>query len=316
MVTLHQLRCYLATLHHGSFTAAAAELGFAQPSVSEQVRLLEQSLGAPLFQRVGRGVVPTESARALRPHAERALAAVDEASRAVASVRDVITGTIRFGVFGTSRLYLGSDLVTDVLERYPDVRVELIGQNSMEVLEELRRGRLEAAVIALPIADEGLQVTPLMRDELVYVSANPDRLGKPITPADLASASLVLSEASWGNEDSSRRQLARTVQSVGGTLRPRADVEDIETALDIASRGYADAVTARGILHGLAGRLPAQLGWVSFRPRMYDDFAVVHRRDTELSQAARAVLELAVARMKAIGEAVQQAATPVRTIVK
>ena len=55
MVSLHQLRCYLATLEHGSFTAAAAELKLAQPSLSEQVRLLEQSLQSPLFQRVGRG---------------------------------------------------------------------------------------------------------------------------------------------------------------------------------------------------------------------------------------------------------------------
>ena len=62
MITLHQLRCFLATYSLGSLTAAAAELGYAQPSVSEQVRLLEKSLNTQLFQRVGRGVVPTEAA--------------------------------------------------------------------------------------------------------------------------------------------------------------------------------------------------------------------------------------------------------------
>ncbi|MDQ1739029.1 MAG: hypothetical protein QOE53_681, partial [Pseudonocardiales bacterium] len=108
MISLHQLRCFLATVEHGSFTAAAAELGLAQPSLSEQVRLLEQGLNAPLFDRVGRGLLPTEAARALRPHAERALTAVAEAGRAVAAVREVLEGTIRFGVFGTARLYLGS----------------------------------------------------------------------------------------------------------------------------------------------------------------------------------------------------------------
>ena len=215
LISLHQLRCFLATLEHGSFTAAAAELGLAQPSISEQVRLLEQGLNAPLFDRVGRGLLPTEAARALRPHAERALTAVTEAGRAVASVRDVLEGTIRFGVFGTARLYLGSALVADVLREHPRVRLELIGQNSMEVLQDLRHGRLEAAVIALPIADEGLQVQPLIRDEVVYVSADPARVRKPVTAAELAAAPLVLSEASWGNEDSTRRQLARAVQSVG-----------------------------------------------------------------------------------------------------
>jgi DNA-binding transcriptional LysR family regulator len=304
LITLHQLRCYLATLEHGSFTAAAEELAMAQPSVSEQVRLLEQSLATPLFQRAGRGVVPTEAARALRPYAERALAVVDEAGRAVASVREVISGTIRFGVFGTARLYLTGDLACDVLTAYPGVKLELIGQNSQDVLEEVRRGRLEAAIIALPIDDDGLQITPVMRDEVIYVSADPRRLRKPVTPADLADATLVLSEASWGNADSTRRQLVRAVQSVGRTLSPRVDVEDIESALEIAAAGMADAITARGILHSLGERIPRNLGWVSLRPKLYDEFAIVHRRGSELSPATRAVVELAVARMTAIRRAV------------
>lgn len=307
MTSLHQLRCYLATLDGGSFTAAAAELGLAQPSISEQVRLLEQSLGASLFQRVGRGLVPTEAARALRPHAERALAAVEEAASAVASVRDVLTGTIRFGVFGTARIYLSSDLVIDVLRNHPGVRVELVGQNSMEVLDELRRGRLEAAVIALPIPDEGLQIRPLIADEVVYVSASPDRLRSPVTATELAKAPLVLSEASWGNEDSTRRQLARAVQSVGGTLSPRIEVEDIETALDVAAAGYADALAPRGLLHRLGSRLPPGLGWTSLRPRIYDEFAIVHRRGVDLSPATQAIVALTVSRMRAIDAAARLA---------
>lgn len=307
MITLHQLRCYLATVETGSFTGAAEQLGLSQPSVSEQVRLLEQSLQATLFVRAGRGVVGTEAAAALRPHAERAVQAVSEATRAVASVRSVESGTIRFGVFGTARLYLTSGLVADVLARHPGVRLELVGQNSQDVLEELRRGRLEAAMIALPIADEGLEITPVMRDEIVYISAHPERVRTPVTAAGLARAPLVLSEASWGNEDSTRRQLARLVQSAGGTLTPRAEVEDVESALDIAALGLADAVTARGLLHRLGDRVPSNLRWTSLRPKLYDEFAVVHRRGSELTPAVRSVTELAVKRMRDIDRAVKHA---------
>jgi DNA-binding transcriptional LysR family regulator len=298
MTTLHQLRCFLTTLENGSFTAAAAELGFAQPSVSEQVRLLEDSMQTTLFRRVGRGLLPTEAAQALRPHAERALRAVDDAAQAVASVRDVVSGTIRLGMFGTARLYLGAGLIADVLAAHPEVRLELVGQNSNEVLEQLRRGVLEAAIIALPIVDSGLAVRPIMRDEIVYVSAHPERLTRPVTPTDLAAAELVLSEASWGNDDSTRRQLARAVQSVGGTLRPKVDVEDIETALEVAALGLADTITARGVLAALGERLSPKLGSVPLRPKLYDEFGVVHRRGAELSKAAAAVLGLAVARMR------------------
>lgn len=306
MITLHQLRCYLATVETGSFTGAAERLGLSQPSVSEQVRLLEQSLQTSLFVRAGRGVVATEAAAALRPHAERAVQAVSEATRAVASVRSVESGTIRFGVFGTARLYLTSGLAADVLARHPGVRLELVGQNSQDVLEELRRGRLEAAIIALPIADEGLEITPVIRDEVVYVSADPDRVRAPVTAAALARAPLVLSEVSWGNEDSTRRQLARLVQSVGGTLTPRAEVEDIESALDIAALGLADTITARGLLHRLGDRVPSNLRWASLRPKLYDEFAIVHRRGSELTPAVRSVTELAVKRMRDIDRAVKQ----------
>ncbi|WP_027345379.1 LysR family transcriptional regulator [Hamadaea tsunoensis] len=300
MVTLHQLRCFLATVEHGSFTAAAADLGYAQPSISEQVRLLEQALGAPLFRRAGRGLVPTEEALTLQPYAAAALATVDEGARAVSSVRDVLTGTVRFGIFSTSRFYLGADLVADVLGRHPGVRVEFAGRNSAEVLEHLRKGRLEAAVIALPVDDAEMAVTKVMRDELVYVSADPERVARRVTAADLASAQLVLSELSWRDVDSTRHMLVRLLQAAGHTLRTRVEVEDTETALDIAARGLADTVTWRGVLHKLGDRAPAGLHWTSLRPRLYEEFALVHRPDAQLSAATRAVVEIALERTRAL----------------
>src|ERR1700709_621955 len=111
MLSLHQLTCFLSVYEHGSLTRAAEELGYAQPSVSEQIRALEKSLGVQLFRRVGRGGGPTTGARTPRPHAEQGPAAVDDAQQAVRSVRSFETGTIRFGMFGTARLYAGAGLV-------------------------------------------------------------------------------------------------------------------------------------------------------------------------------------------------------------
>src|ERR1700712_1467633 len=98
MITLHQLRCFAAVFDEGSVTAAAAAMGLAQPSVSEQVRLLEGSLGTLLFQRVGRGLLPSEAAKVLRAHAQETLNAAQAAVAAVTSVKEVVSGTIRFGV--------------------------------------------------------------------------------------------------------------------------------------------------------------------------------------------------------------------------
>jgi DNA-binding transcriptional LysR family regulator len=305
MLSLHQLRCFTTAYEHRSFTAAAAELGYAQPSLSEQIRLLERSVGAQLFTRVGRGVLPTEAGHALLPHAQRTLDAAARAAAAVVSVATLDTGTVRFGIFGTARLYLGASLISDVLERHPGLRVELIGQHSAAVVEELRRGRLEAAMISLPVADEGLAVQPVAREELVYISAHHERLTTPITPRALAAADLVLPETTWRTQDSARVSLARFVQETGRTLQTRIEVEDVETAIELVERGLVDSVVQRAVLDDLGPRLAPSIGWVSLRPRLYDLIAIVHRRDAVLSPAARLVIDLAVDRIRAVTEPVQ-----------
>lgn len=303
MLSLHQLRCFLATVEHGSLTAAAEHLGYAQPSISEQVRALERTLGAALFTRVGRGVVPTPAGEALRPHAERALAAADEAQRAVRGVAELETGTIRFGAFGTVRLYAGAALVADVLERHPGVRVELVGQNSTEVQEQLRRGHLEAAMIAVPqVTAEGLTVVPVARDELVYISTDRERLARPVTAKALGNATLVMAEASYRVEDSTRLTLRRWLHEAGITPSTKIEVEDVETAVELVGLGLADSIVHKGVATQLLPRLAPEAGWTSLRPRQWDTLAIAHRTDGPLSPAARLMIELATRRIQSIAE--------------
>ncbi|MBS45392.1 MAG: LysR family transcriptional regulator [Nocardioides sp.] len=305
MLSLHQLTCFLATYEHGSLTRAAEELGYAQPSVSEQIRALERTLDVQLFRRVGRGVVPTTVADTLRPYAERVLASVNDARQAVASVKSFETGTIRFGMFGVARLYAGAGLVADVLARYPGVRVELVGQNSTEVAEDLRRGRLEAALLAVASAEsEGLTVTPVAREELVYVSADPAHLATPVTAHRLSLASLVMPETTYRAVDSTRITLRQLLHETGRNPTTRIEVEDIETAVELVGLGLADTVVPKGAAVQLLPRLAPDAGWVSLRPKQFDTFAIVHRADAVLSPAARLMITLATRRMRAIAEAI------------
>ena len=306
MLSLHQLRCFLATYEQGSLTAAAEQLGYAQPSVSEQIRALERSVGTSLFTRVGRGVVPTAVAESLRPHAERTLAAAEEARRAVASVTSLETGTIRFGMFGTARLYAGAGLVADVLARHPGVRVELIGQNSTDVQEDLRRGRIEAAMIAVPtVSSEGMHVTPVARDELVYISADPQRLSSPVNAQRLAQASLVMPETTWRATDSTRIVLRQMLHETGRNPQTRIEVEDVETAVELVGMGLADSVVPKGAALQLLPRLAPNAGWVAMRPKQFDTLAIVHRAGATLSPAARLMIELATRRIQEIAEPVR-----------
>lgn len=303
MLSLHQLRCFLTTYELGSLTAAADHLGYAQPSISEQIRTLERSLGAQLFTRIGRGVVPTPAAESLRPHAEATLAAAEEAERAVMQVSALETGTIRFGIFGTIRLYAGAALVADVLARHPGVRVELVGQNSSDVQDQLRRGRIEAAMIAVPqVTTEGMEVTPVAADELVYISADPDRLRSPVTADRLARATLVMPETTWRAQDTTRIVLRRMLLEAGHNPQTRIEVEDVETAVELVGMGLADSVVHKGAAQQLLPRLAPNAGFVSLRPRQVDTLAIVHRSGATLSPAAQLMIEIATRRIRQIAE--------------
>jgi DNA-binding transcriptional LysR family regulator len=300
-LTLHQLTCFLAAVEHGSFSAAAEELHMAQPSLSEQVRRLEAELGVELFARVGRGLVLTDPGHTFRPHAERVVSAAEEAREAMLEVREVRGGSVSLGMFGNAPFYLLTELVERFRERHPGVRVRIVGQNSSEVADAVRAGEVEAAVLALPIDDTGLDVRPLMRDEILFVSADPERTRRPVTIERLAEAPLVVYDARYGWEDPTRRQLMDRAQRAGVALEPAIEIEDTDAAVQIAARGLADTFVASAVVHG--SRFPAdRLHTASFDPPLHDTFAIVTRRGGSLSPATRELLEIGEARMAAFEE--------------
>jgi DNA-binding transcriptional LysR family regulator len=297
-LTLQQLQYFLAALQGGSFSAAAAELHLAQPSLSEQVRKLEAELGVALFRRIGRGLALTEAGRELRPHAERVLADAETARASVGAVRELRGGIATFGTWGTARFFPGSDFIADFRRRYPGVRVRIVGQNSSEVVAQIHAGDLEAGMVSLPVDDRGLDVQPIMEDELLYVSAIAARVRRAMTIEQLAGAPLILHEASYGTDDPTRRQLSQLAQRAGVTLEPQIDVEDVEAAIELAALGLGDTIASRSTLLALGGRVPERLGWVPFDPPIFDTFAFISRRGGQLSPATREFVRMARERLE------------------
>ena len=297
-MTLQQLTYFLAAAERGSFSAAAESLFMAQPSLSEQIRRLEAELGVPLFVRVGRGLRLTEAGRLFMPHAERTVEAAREASESVQEVRELTGGTVAFGTFGSAHHYLLVGLIQDFRRQHPNVRVRAIGQNSAEVADAVREGDLEAGLVALPVDDRGLDVRPAMREELLYVSADPERVSAPMTIAGLADAPLILYDARWGQDDPMRRQLRERAQAAGVTVEPRIEVEYVTAALELAARGLGDTVSSRQMIRsrGLARKL---IG-VGFDPPLLDTFAFITRRNAHLSPATREFIRLAERRVEAL----------------
>ncbi|SFI72708.1 LysR family transcriptional regulator [Amycolatopsis sacchari] len=145
---LRQLEYFVTVAEERNFTRAAEKLHVAQPGVSAQIRRLERELGQELLDRSGRAVRLTEAGAAVLPYARAALAAVDGARHAVDELAGLLRGRVALGMVTSHNVDLPG-LLAAFHRDHPGVEVTLTEAGSAELVESLRRGTLDAAIVSL-----------------------------------------------------------------------------------------------------------------------------------------------------------------------
>ena len=299
-MSLQQIRCFCAAAELGSFSAAAEALRVSQPAVAEQIRKLERLLGADLFVRTARGVIPTDAGRAFAEHATRSLQTLEDAAASVGRLTSLQSGSVALGTFSAPSAWRLEALVDSFLGRHPEMTIRLVGRNSSVIADRVRHGELEAAVVLLPIDDEQLHVRPIVRDEVLYVTAAPERARRAATIEQLASTPLVFYDAEAADRDPIRRQLAERAQAHGLRLRPRVEVELIDLALRLVARGIGDTYLPSAYTH--APYFPEGLRTAPFSPALYDTFAIITRPAARLSPGVRELIAELETHMRAVAD--------------
>ena len=146
MIDAAGLRVMKAISDEGSFTGAAASLGYTQPAISQMVRRLEQRTGTVLVERVGRNVRLTEAGQVLARHAVAVLAALDAAEEEVAAIAGLRTGRVRLMAFPSASATLVPRALALVKQRFPDVTVSFTEAEPPESLAALEAGECDLAV--------------------------------------------------------------------------------------------------------------------------------------------------------------------------
>lgn len=289
-LSLIQLRVFVASARHGSFTAAAKHLHMSQPTVSETIRRVEHEYGTPLFVRGTRRLILTAPGEELLPLAEQTLASADGADRTLKSVTELRSGVASFGLLRNAKHYALSDLVTSFHSRYPNVRLRVVGVNSAGVADLVRDGVLEAGLVVLPVDTRELSVTPLLRDEVVYASTYPWRSG-PVSIEDVATAKLIVYDAHAGWRDPTRRQLADRALLEGLDLTPLIEVEQVDTALELVAAGAGETFVSRAV--AASPLAPPGIRFLPFDEPLYDTVALIQKQSAILSPATRELARLA-----------------------
>lgn len=174
MVTLVQLQVLDAVRRHGSVTAAAQELHYAQPSVSHHLSRLEKDLGTQVIQRVGRGIRLTEAGTLLADRAAEIIGRVDSATAEVSALVGLSAGRVRLAGFGSVMSSLVPQAVSILGQRRPGLDIELVDTHPEDGLEMLRSGEVDIAIIFrypdTSTEGAGVRLTHLLDDPLYLLS--------------------------------------------------------------------------------------------------------------------------------------------------
>ncbi|HQQ75351.1 MAG TPA: LysR substrate-binding domain-containing protein [Pseudomonadales bacterium] len=195
-MNLRDLQYLIAVADLRNFSQAANQCCVSQPTLSSQIRKLEDTLGITVFERSNKRVMPTETGEQIIALARRILREVDAMHDVAQSAHDPLAGKFRLGAFPTLSTYIFPSLVPKITAVLPQLKLVLVEEKTQALLDRLKRGELDAALLALPVHDEQLAVKTLFDDDffLAVPPQHPLAKKKIVEQTDLASNTLLLLE--------------------------------------------------------------------------------------------------------------------------
>lgn len=234
-MNLRDLRYLVALAEHRHFGKAAAASFVSQPTLSTQIRKLEEELGTALIERSSRHVMLTPLGREIAERARLVLAQVDEMKQLARQAADPESGSLRLGLFPTLAPYLLPLVIPAINRRFPQLQLLLIEEKTRTLLTQLHEGRLDAAVLALPLHEDRLHVEFLFEEP--FMLAVPDTHPLAAQPCvrldDLNRESLLLLEDGHCLRD----QALDVCQLAGAMEKPGFRATSLETLRQMVATG-------------------------------------------------------------------------------
>ncbi|MBP0447074.1 LysR family transcriptional regulator [Roseomonas sp. SSH11] len=195
-MNLRELQYLVALADHRNFRRAAEACLVSQPTLSTQIRKLEEELGVALFERAPRRVMLTPAGQDAVARARRILAEMEGMREAARRLSRPEAGTARLGVFPTIGPYLLPEVMPQVRARFPQLQLLLTEEKSDQLLTRLREGRLDAAILAMPVHDPALHGEPLFKEPFLLAVPRQHALAtrKSLRMEELSRYSLMLLE--------------------------------------------------------------------------------------------------------------------------
>jgi len=283
-LNLAHLATFRLVIQRGSFSAAADVLGISQPAVSLQIRQLEHFLRSRLLERTGRGVKATAAGLALLTHGERIEQAVEETLRSLDAFSHEVSGTVSLGTGATACIHLLPPLLQQLRETYPLLKVGVTTGNTPGVVRAIEENRLDLGLVTMPVSGRGLEITPILDEEFVCISAQEEEC-EP-TPDSLHTLQLIAFESGSGT----RALIDGWFQASGLQPEPVMQLGSIEAIKRMVRAGLGYSIVPRMAVEQAADREGLRV--MSLTPVLHRQLAIVMRQDKILSKGICGLIRL------------------------
>jgi LysR family transcriptional regulator, hydrogen peroxide-inducible genes activator len=182
-ITLRQLRYFDALVRHGHFGRAAEACAISQPALSMQIKELEEALGGVLLERSARKVALTKFGEELAQRVRDILHSVDELGDFARASRDLLTGRLRIGMIPTVAPYLLPTVIGNLTRMHPELDIHVREALTSKLIQGLTEGRLDAAIVALPVSEPSLAEVALFAENFLLVRPGEDE-GTPVPSSE------------------------------------------------------------------------------------------------------------------------------------
>ena len=276
---LLQLRAALAVRETGTVTRAAGQLGLSQPAVSRLIGALETELGFLIFERRAKRMVLSERGRQFLDEGQSAMRSMARLGVVAGELRRGNHGLLRIGAIAPLAVGLVARAVAAHRRVWPKLTIDVETRGREAQFEELRAGRLDIGLAAMPFVGKGLRVEPILDADVICLlhADHPLARRTALTPADLADEALLLSQP----ESILRHRLDDIFRQAGVVQHVAAIVDSTPVAISLVGLGAGVC-----IMHAFPqDALPPNVVSRRFRPRIPFTYAMITQDDDTRSAA-------------------------------
>ncbi|TXF67789.1 LysR family transcriptional regulator [Bacillus subtilis] len=283
---LKQLEYFYAVCQELHFTRAAEKVGISQPSLSQQIKLLEHEIGTPLFDRIGKKTALTESGKLLLQYTRKIFYEVEQAKTSIDELNGLQRGTILVGTLLTVEDYLITPTLLSFHQKYPGVKVSVFGLRTGDIHKQLIENKLDLGIVFLPMKGDELESISLSTEEMAF--AVPE--GHPLENQDVLDVEVLKTTPSilLPQQYFIRNLIDEACKDLGFLPKPIFEITTMQSLINMVMKGVGVTILPKPYLEYL--NHPHIRIIPILKSNLSREIGVVYRKDKYLSAATHAFI--------------------------